>query len=262
RRVLAATVVPGADLGCGGHARLSSRNDSAAGHPFARGRARPSRRMAGRRGRSRAVALDRPVLAGVARSSAGNTRSDVASVRALGRRAVAPRRSERQPLPARRAGPARGLEPRLRRQSAHRPGRLAAEPAARRRPGALGARSGQPRSRGAARGFLRLPCRTAAAGDGADSSGVPAAPGDGRAGVGGARARPYYTLRVIRKAGPQDVRFLRDMLKHAYHWRLNTDPDLPVARYVNNWGRPGDRGLIAWENGPVGAAWYRLFPER
>jgi len=66
---------------------------------------------------------------------------------------------------------------------------------------------------------------------------------------------------VIRQAGPQDVRFLRDMLKHAYHWRLNEDPDLPVARYVNNWGRPGDAGLIAWEAGPVGAAWYRLFPD-
>jgi GNAT superfamily N-acetyltransferase len=64
---------------------------------------------------------------------------------------------------------------------------------------------------------------------------------------------------VIRQAGPQDVRFLRDMLKHAYHWRLNADPDVPVAGYVNNWGRPGDAGLIAWENGPVGAAWYRLF---
>jgi GNAT superfamily N-acetyltransferase len=64
---------------------------------------------------------------------------------------------------------------------------------------------------------------------------------------------------VIRQAGPQDVRFLRDMLKHAYHWRLNEDPDLPVARYVNNWGRPGDAGLVAWENGPIGAAWYRLF---
>ena len=50
------------------------------------------------------------------------------------------------------------------------------------------------------------------------------------------------------------------MLKHAYHWRLNEDPDLPVARYVNNWGRPGDAGLIAWENGPIGAAWYRVFP--
>ena len=50
------------------------------------------------------------------------------------------------------------------------------------------------------------------------------------------------------------------MLKHAYHWRLNADPDLPVARYVNNWGRPGDAGLVAWEAGPIGAAWYRLFP--
>jgi len=67
---------------------------------------------------------------------------------------------------------------------------------------------------------------------------------------------------VIRQAGPQDVRFLRDMLKHAYHWRLNADPDLPVARYVNNWGRPGDAGIIAWENGPIGAAWYRIFKER
>jgi GNAT superfamily N-acetyltransferase len=64
---------------------------------------------------------------------------------------------------------------------------------------------------------------------------------------------------VIRQADSQDVRFLRDMLKHAYHWRLNQDPDLPVARYVNNWGRPGDAGLVAWENGPIGAAWYRLF---
>ena len=65
---------------------------------------------------------------------------------------------------------------------------------------------------------------------------------------------------MIRQAGPQDVRFLRDMLKHAYHWRLNEDPDLPVARYVNNWGRPGDAGLVVWEAGPIGAAWYRLFP--
>ena len=64
--------------------------------------------------------------------------------------------------------------------------------------------------------------------------------------MGGARARVTglrLTLTaVIRQAGPQDVRFLRDVLKHAYHWRLNEDPDLPVARYVNNWGRPGDAG--------------------
>jgi GNAT superfamily N-acetyltransferase len=67
---------------------------------------------------------------------------------------------------------------------------------------------------------------------------------------------------VIRQAGARDVRFLRDMLKHAYHWRLNADPDVPVARYVNNWGRPGDAGIIAWENGPIGAAWYRVFSAR
>jgi hypothetical protein len=70
---------------------------------------------------------------------------------------------------------------------------------------------------------------------------------------------PLTLALVIRQAGPQDVRFLRDMLRHAYHWRLNEDPDLPVARYVNNWGRPGDAGIVAWENGPIGAAWYRLF---
>jgi len=39
------------------------------------------------------------------------------------------------------------------------------------------------------------------------------------------------------------------------------DPDLPVFRYVKNWGRPGDAGVIA-SSGPnaYGAAWYRLFP--
>src|SRR5437588_2670136 len=52
------------------------------------------------------------------------------------------------------------------------------------------------------------------------------------------------------------------MRKHADHGRPNADPDLPVARYVNNWGRPGDAGIIAWENGPIGAAWYRVFTQR
>jgi ribosomal protein S18 acetylase RimI-like enzyme len=66
---------------------------------------------------------------------------------------------------------------------------------------------------------------------------------------------------VIRRVGPQDVRFLRDMLRHAYHWRLAADPDLPVSRYVDNWGRRGDSGLVATAGiSPVGAAWYRLFP--
>jgi ribosomal protein S18 acetylase RimI-like enzyme len=65
---------------------------------------------------------------------------------------------------------------------------------------------------------------------------------------------------VIRAAGPQDVRFLRDMLRHAYYWRMNESADLPVARYVLNWGRPGDEGLVALDDAnAVGAAWYRLF---
>ena len=65
---------------------------------------------------------------------------------------------------------------------------------------------------------------------------------------------------MLRAADQLDVRFLRDMLRHAYHWRLG-DPDLPVYRYVQNWGRPGDAGVIV-SDGPnaYGAAWYRLFP--
>ena len=67
---------------------------------------------------------------------------------------------------------------------------------------------------------------------------------------------------MIRPAGPGDVRFLSDMLRHAYYWHVGEDPDRPVARYVRGWGRPGDAGVIAVEpSGPVGAAWYRRFPE-
>ena len=66
---------------------------------------------------------------------------------------------------------------------------------------------------------------------------------------------------MIRPAGQQDVRFLRDMLRHAYHWRVG-DLDAPVYRYVANWGRPGDFGLIRLEGmHSVAAAWYRLFPD-
>jgi GNAT superfamily N-acetyltransferase len=66
---------------------------------------------------------------------------------------------------------------------------------------------------------------------------------------------------VLRAVDQQDTRFLRDMLRHAYHWRIAQDPDLPVFRYVQNWGRRGDAGVIA-SAGPnaYGAAWYRLFP--
>jgi len=66
---------------------------------------------------------------------------------------------------------------------------------------------------------------------------------------------------MLRPVDRKDVRFLRDMLRHAYHWRLAEDPDLPVFRYVHNWGRRGDAGVIAFTGPNVyGAAWYRLFP--
>ena len=55
---------------------------------------------------------------------------------------------------------------------------------------------------------------------------------------------------MIKRAGPQDVPFLKDMLRHAYYWRAATVPET------------GDAALIAIQDfQPVGAAWYRLFKE-
>jgi GNAT superfamily N-acetyltransferase len=67
---------------------------------------------------------------------------------------------------------------------------------------------------------------------------------------------------VVRRGGAQDLRFLRDMLHHAYYWK-ELKPDAgpgPVQLYVKAWGRPGDTAEIALLEGfPVGAAWFRLF---
>jgi len=67
---------------------------------------------------------------------------------------------------------------------------------------------------------------------------------------------------VLRRGGAQDVRFLRDMLHHAYYWK-ERQPGAgpgPVQLYVKAWGRPGDAATIALLDGfPVGAAWFRLF---
>jgi ribosomal protein S18 acetylase RimI-like enzyme len=67
---------------------------------------------------------------------------------------------------------------------------------------------------------------------------------------------------VVRRGGAQDMRFLRDMLHHAYYWK-ERDPDVgpgPVALYVKAWGRRGDTAVIALESSfPIGAAWFRIF---
>jgi ribosomal protein S18 acetylase RimI-like enzyme len=66
---------------------------------------------------------------------------------------------------------------------------------------------------------------------------------------------------VIRKGSSADVPFMRSMLTHAYAWRVNAfEADIPLTRYVDNWGRPGDLAIVAHETGNrVGAAWLRLF---
>jgi ribosomal protein S18 acetylase RimI-like enzyme len=63
--------------------------------------------------------------------------------------------------------------------------------------------------------------------------------------------------------------FLATMLGEAAVWR--PDKPTPTAEqvmadpryemYVADWPRPGDFGLIAELDGPVGAAWYRTYTE-
>ena len=85
----------------------------------------------------------------------------------------------------------------------------------------------------------------------------------GRAGGENLVPRVVGPVRRARPVEVDDLRFLRDMLRHAYYWRISEDRERPVYRYVQNWGRRGDAGVIALEGAhPAGAAWYRLFDER
>ena len=70
-----------------------------------------------------------------------------------------------------------------------------------------------------------------------------------------------------RPAAAEDFTFLATMLGEAAVWR----PDKPTptadqvladpryALYLAGWPRQGDYGLVAEQDGPVGAAWYRTF---
>src|SRR4051812_35025514 len=72
-----------------------------------------------------------------------------------------------------------------------------------------------------------------------------------------------------RPAEAEDFTFLATMLGESAVWR----PDKPTptaeevladpryARYLAGWPRPGDHALVAEQDGPVGAAWYRTFTE-
>src|SRR5437763_11670612 len=68
---------------------------------------------------------------------------------------------------------------------------------------------------------------------------------------------------MIRKGSSADAPFMKSMLAHAYAWRVNQfEAAIPLTRYVENWGRPGDVAVMSTETGHrVGAAWLRVFPE-
>ena len=72
----------------------------------------------------------------------------------------------------------------------------------------------------------------------------------------------------LRSAEPGDTQLLRVLIREAAFWRhpdgappleeALADPE--VARYVEDFGRPGDSGVVAVHGGAaVGAAWWRYF---
>jgi ribosomal protein S18 acetylase RimI-like enzyme len=70
----------------------------------------------------------------------------------------------------------------------------------------------------------------------------------------------------LRLATGEDAAFLQHMLALAADWRQpRSRPvaavlgELALARYVAGWPRAGDLGVVAVEDEPIGAAWWRLF---
>ncbi|MBI3304434.1 MAG: GNAT family N-acetyltransferase [Deltaproteobacteria bacterium] len=74
----------------------------------------------------------------------------------------------------------------------------------------------------------------------------------------------------IRTGNREDLPFLEQMLYEAFFWHPNqVRPELEefiehpeFHKLLSEWGRPGDRAVIAEADGtPIGAAWYRLWTE-
>ena len=72
---------------------------------------------------------------------------------------------------------------------------------------------------------------------------------------------------IVRAATAADLPFLQAMLYEAASWRPESQPPLETvlgdphaARYLTGWGRLGDAGVVAEDDRPIGAAWFRLFP--
>jgi ribosomal protein S18 acetylase RimI-like enzyme len=75
---------------------------------------------------------------------------------------------------------------------------------------------------------------------------------------------------TIRSLTGDDQTFLWEVVYHAIHVPPGASPPPPnivndpaVAKYVREWGRVGDYGVVVTHdptNQPVGAAWMRLFP--
>ncbi|MDQ6623311.1 MAG: GNAT family N-acetyltransferase, partial [Verrucomicrobiota bacterium] len=71
----------------------------------------------------------------------------------------------------------------------------------------------------------------------------------------------------IRPLAPQDEPILWKMLYHAVHTGAGEPPPREIvrkpelARYVEGWGRAGDRGFVAYDAADqsiIGAAWLRM----
>src|SRR5262245_61504378 len=72
-----------------------------------------------------------------------------------------------------------------------------------------------------------------------------------------------------RSAGTEDFTFLATMLGEASVWRpdkatptaVQVMADGRYSLYLAGWPRQGDYGLVAEQDEPVGAAWYRTYTE-